>query len=396
MGNPLKLKESKNTEAESSQQNRWKILIVDDDPEVFAVSKMILSNIIFMDRKVQLLNASSAKEAKQVLSEHDDIAVTLLDVVMETEDAGLKLVKHIRNILNNHTIRIILRTGQPGQAPEEKVIVDYDINDYKSKAELTAQKLFTTTIAALRSYRHIKALETNRIGLERVINSSKDLFRMQSMREFSSGVLIQLSAYLDHEPEGILCFKNQPSEKETHCQMGVIAAAGGFQNCIECSVGDECTHLREVGLVKQAFEKKESVFDEGESAIYIDEAGDAGATVAFVKTGSVVEESSRKILEIFSKKISLGFQNVHLLENMERKVKDRTHELKVSNEELKKAIATIKTISGIVPLCAWCNNQIKDDNDKWIKLEEFIEGHSDAQITHGMCPSCAKDFRVNA
>lgn len=129
----------------------WPVLIVDDDEEVHAVTRLALRKMSFKERPLHLLSAFSAKEAETILRERQDIAVVLLDVVMETEDAGLRLSKKIREELGLKAIRIILRTGQPGQAPEQQVILEYDINDYKSKTELTSQKLFTTMIAALRS-----------------------------------------------------------------------------------------------------------------------------------------------------------------------------------------------------------------------------------------------------
>jgi hypothetical protein len=85
---------------------------------------------------------------------------------METDQAGLDLVRRIRSELRNRQMRIILRTGEPGQVPEEKVIVDFDINGYKEKTELTAQRLFTTVYSALRSYRDITIIERNKLGLE--------------------------------------------------------------------------------------------------------------------------------------------------------------------------------------------------------------------------------------
>ena len=116
----------------------WKVLIVDDEPEVHAVTKLALSDFIFLNRRIQFMSAYSGEQAREFFKEHRDIAVVLLDVVMETDDAGLKVAEYVRNNLNNHFTRIILRTGQPGQAPEKDIIVNYDINDYKSKTELTA------------------------------------------------------------------------------------------------------------------------------------------------------------------------------------------------------------------------------------------------------------------
>ncbi len=134
----------------------WKILIVDDEEGIHGITRMIFRDYEFEQRPIELISAMSSIEAKAQLAQHPDIALILLDVVMETESAGLQLVKHIREELNKPDIRIILRTGHPGYAPEAQVIIDYDINDYLSKAELSASRLLTSVIVALRSYRDIK------------------------------------------------------------------------------------------------------------------------------------------------------------------------------------------------------------------------------------------------
>lgn len=133
----------------------WRVLIVDDDPSIAAVARVILRDLVFLGRRVELLAAASAAEAKSVLGRRPDIAVVLLDVVMESEDAGLVLARQIRGELANADVRIVLLTGQPGQAPERDVVLGFDINDYKSKADLTAQKLFTTVVASLRTFAEI-------------------------------------------------------------------------------------------------------------------------------------------------------------------------------------------------------------------------------------------------
>ncbi|WP_417598013.1 response regulator [Oceanospirillum sp.] len=134
----------------------WKILIVDDEEGIHGITRMIFRDYEFEQRPIELISAMSSIEAKAQLAQHPDIALILLDVVMETESAGLQLVKHIRETLNKPDVRIILRTGHPGYAPEAQVIIDYDINDYLSKAELSASRLLTSVIVALRSYRDIK------------------------------------------------------------------------------------------------------------------------------------------------------------------------------------------------------------------------------------------------
>jgi len=135
----------------------WLVLVVDDEPDVVSVTRTSLTGCSFQGRPIRILAAGTAAEARDLLCRHPGVAVVLLDVVMETDDAGLLLVVAIREELRRQAVRIILRTGQPGMAPEREVITRYDINDYRLKTELTAQSLFTSVIAALRGYTEITA-----------------------------------------------------------------------------------------------------------------------------------------------------------------------------------------------------------------------------------------------
>lgn len=130
----------------------WKVAIVDDDEAVHAVTKLALTGITYKGKLLQLLNCHSGAEAKALFALHPDIAVTLLDVMMETDRAGLDVVRHVREQLGNRMLRIILRTGEAGDTPENRMMIDYDINDYREKADLTAQKLITAVIASLRAF----------------------------------------------------------------------------------------------------------------------------------------------------------------------------------------------------------------------------------------------------
>ncbi|WP_426114512.1 response regulator [Massilia sp. PWRC2] len=130
----------------------WRVLIVDDDVDVHVVTKFALSTTSFAGRRLSFVHAYSAAEALAKLRDIPDIALILLDVMMETADAGLQLARQVREQLHNDLVRIVLRTGQPGQAAEHSIIIDYDINDFWSKTDLTTRKLFTTVIAALRAY----------------------------------------------------------------------------------------------------------------------------------------------------------------------------------------------------------------------------------------------------
>ncbi len=160
-----------------SHPKSWKVLIVDDDPDVHRATRLALSSFQFETLPLQFLSAYSAIEGQKLMLTHNDIAVVLLDVVMETSDAGLKLAQQIRQELGNQKARIVLRTGQPGEAPEASIMLDYDINDYQLKLDLSRQRLLTTIIMALRSYRDILTIETQRTELETT------LFQLEALQQ---------------------------------------------------------------------------------------------------------------------------------------------------------------------------------------------------------------------
>ncbi len=208
-------------------ETAWKLLIVDDEEEVHLLTRLVLKNYEFEERGLTMLSAYSAAGARKVLQENTDIAVVLLDVVMECEDSGLKLVHHIRHILENRDIRIILRTGQPGQAPENEVVSQYDINDYKAKTELTAQKLFTTVTSALRSWRDIQVMATRNQGLQKIISASTSLFEWHSRSEFACGVLRELVGLANGSPE----------KENTEPYGGLFARRREGEFLIDCGTG---------------------------------------------------------------------------------------------------------------------------------------------------------------
>jgi CheY-like chemotaxis protein len=184
---------------------KYDILVVDDAPEVHEITHVALSTFKFDDFSLNIIDAYSAKEAKEILSKENNIAVVLLDVVMETDSAGLDLVEYIRNELQSKFVQIILRTGQPGQAPEKEVMVKYDINNYLSKSELTAQKLYSSMVSSIRSYQDLMNVEEHRFGLEKVVHVAPKLFKLRSANEFTELINDTLAELLDvdgFQPKG--------------------------------------------------------------------------------------------------------------------------------------------------------------------------------------------------
>lgn len=163
--------------SEDTPTESWKILIVDDEAQVHTATNIALKKFVFENKSLNFISAYSAKEAKQLIQEHPDVAIILLDVIMETDDAGLEFVKYVREVLGNQLVRIILRTGQPGQVPEKSIIINYDINDYKTKTELTTSKLYTTVLTALRSFclgHKLQSEIERRKQVEKALRSSEE------------------------------------------------------------------------------------------------------------------------------------------------------------------------------------------------------------------------------
>ena len=174
----------------------WKLLIVDDEEEVHRVTRLALSDFTLDGRRLAFIDAYSGREAIARMAAEPDIAMVLMDVVMESDHAGLEAVQHIRQVLGNRMTRIVLRTGQPGQAPEREVITRYDINDYRDKTELTSQKLFTLLYTGISLYRDLQTMERNRKGLQQLVDAASGVFQCKSPERLAEGVITLAAAFL--------------------------------------------------------------------------------------------------------------------------------------------------------------------------------------------------------
>lgn len=329
----------------------WKILVVDDEPEVHAVTKLALSDFIFQDRRLEFLSAYSGEEAKKIFEENHDIAVVLLDVVMETDDAGLLVAEYIRNHLHNHFTRIILRTGQPGQAPERDVILNYDINDYKSKTELTAQKLFTVIIATLRSYRDIISIEENRQGLEKIISASADLFSIRSLENFIQGIVQQLSSLLGGTKEAAyitsaVAGPNPIDEVDPH-EFFVFTGKGDYEN-LEGKSLSEAVHGDRLKACQKALKNKSLVYEEEYLVAYCQGKSIHGSLLYLSGLPRKLTAMDKHLIEIFSQNAQIAFDNVLLTKDIEDTQREIVERL---GQAMEQHFSIGKHISRMVEMC---------------------------------------------
>ncbi|MGF1696237.1 EAL domain-containing protein [Vibrio lamellibrachiae] len=296
----------------SSRPPCWRILIVDDDKDVHIATELTLNDLTIEERPLEVLHAYSADEAKEVLQREHDVSVILLDVVMETEDAGLKLVDTIRNTLKLSSIRIILRTGQPGYAPEMETIQRYDINDYRTKSELTRIRLFTILTSTIRAYKQIQQQQTMRQGLENVVKASTELANIHGMRLFAEGAVKQISALIQIEPDGLICAQEGMLDDSNTAQ--VIAASGRYSNLVQAPL-DSIQSNRIKRAITTCLLLKRSSMDDGLTLYFSTEQGRGLA--AYVDIEHPLEPTDRHLLEVFCANISVGFDNVLLYNKLE-------------------------------------------------------------------------------
>jgi diguanylate cyclase len=284
----------------------WRVLIVDDDGDVHKATELAMQGLQIEGQPLSFLHARSAAQARELLAREPDLAVVLLDVVMESEDAGLRLVRYIRDELNLRSVRIVLRTGQPGYAPEIETVQAYDINDYKTKSELTRTRLYTVLTAAIRSYRQICALESNRRGLEMIVEGSTGLSKLRGLNRFAEGVVTQLCALLGILPEGLVCAE---MGSDGCGDIRIVAAAGQYGGLI-----DQPLESVQIASVRQrlqrCLEQRQNIHDDG-TCLYFGQAN-GRAIAAMVDVGHPLDAMDQQLLRAFCSNISVGFENVVL------------------------------------------------------------------------------------
>ncbi len=308
----LHLIDDTGTASEDTETRKWKIAVIDDDPAVHDGTRFALSDYSLNGQGLEILSAHSAAEGRKLMAAHGDIAAVLLDVIMETDVAGLELVEFIRNELKNETVRIILRTGQPGQAPERRVIVQYDINDYKAKTELTADKLFTSLTAALRSYQQLERMVQTRRGLEIIIDAASTLYDFKSMQRLAEGVLTQLASLLNVDCAGILVLRDNGG---VDAELSVLAGSGCYSRFIGTTSSKALDPDLRV-MVEAAFQGRKNEFADHRSVIYL-RTGSGREVVVLLQAERELSGTDRSLVEIFSSRLSIAFDNVILYQQLQ-------------------------------------------------------------------------------
>jgi diguanylate cyclase len=294
----------------------WWILIADDDEEVHTATTYALRGIQIDGRSLELLHANSAAQAREILSSRKDIAVAMLDVVMETSDAGLKLVEFIRKEQDLQSIRIVLRTGQPGQVPELEAIRRYDINDYRTKGELTQNRLLTTLIAALRAYQQIELISAMNQGMQTVSTASNEIFRLRTSKDFAKALLNGIVELLGRPIDGLVCLENGLKDAPIQFERGLYIeqATGRYVD----TMGLPVAQILDVELrraIQHCIEVRNTVFESHRALVWF--GNSLRDAVAVIELTDPITPSASHLLSMFSANLGVGFENVDLIERLD-------------------------------------------------------------------------------
>jgi diguanylate cyclase len=290
----------------------WRVLIVDDDPEVHQATTIARDGVIVDGRPLAFLHAYSAREARGLLAATADIAVVLLDVVMENEYAGLQLARAIREELSLAEVRIVLRTGQPGYAPELQVIREYDVNDYKTKSELTRTRLVTTITTAVRSYEQLRRIRASEAGLQHIVHAAAELATRREPVDFAEGVLQQAAALLRVAPHGLVCVRVDAGADDSLEAMHVVWADGPYRS-LRGRAADALEPALRVPLRRCLAERRHHHAD-GRLVLHV--AAGRGRAMLLMDLAEGPDATLWSLLAVYGVHLAAGFANVQLFSRL--------------------------------------------------------------------------------
>jgi response regulator RpfG family c-di-GMP phosphodiesterase len=288
--------------------NRWKVLIADDEIDVHTLTKSVLKNFRYDGKSLEFLSSFNTEETIKILKENPDISLILLDVVMDSDDAGLNIVKIIREELKNDIIQIVLRTGQPGSAPEAEVVINYGINDYKEKTELTSKKLITTIVTSLRTYKTLNALEIAKKGLQKVIKSSDDSQNIISSQLFIKGILTQIISLLKINHNSIVVeHLNGLNIEKKNAQYNIIESTGKFSKLNNFDDIKEDTK----NIISLVIKNKEIYFEDNIFVGFL-KIDDNTSNIIYIEHYETLSALDKSLIEMFFKHSSTRLDNIRL------------------------------------------------------------------------------------
>lgn len=300
--------------ADRPERSPWVILVADDDGEVHRATTFALKGVTIDDRPLRLLHARSAAEAEAVLRATPQVAVAMLDVVMETPDAGLRLVEVIRSQLGLRNLRIILRTGQPGYAPELDVIRSHDINDYRTKSELTQTRLITTLTAALRAFNQLELISATQRGMDAVSRASNTLLRLHTLSDLAMGLFERMASVTEIKLSGFVCVEHAMSARGDEAGLNVLYGVGAYASFAGRPVA-AVVNADMHRSIRRCMAAQTHVFETDRFLLWF--SAQKVDVVAVFEHGEPLAPLIRQLVEMFAVSLGVGFENANLIERLD-------------------------------------------------------------------------------
>lgn len=306
---------------QTSQKN-WIVLSVEDNQPYQDVLESALQEITFDGRKIELLKASSAASAATILSKREDISLILLDIVMETDDAGFYLIDTIRNVIGDELVRIVVLTGQPGVKPHDKAISEYNISEYWNKTDLSADKLKSVVVSNLRTWQISQELKIARRGLQMIVDASRALTARQDTTEFAHTVLEEIARVINvPDTGGIVCIVKSGIES---LQLApIVAASSHFRELMDArletifSLYNDERKIRVEKAIFDAWQSQQHVFENDFTLLFFDTSEHDGRQyLMLVDSPYSLDSNHLNLLQAFAENISSGFINQALMNKL--------------------------------------------------------------------------------
>lgn len=294
-----------------SRAGTCKVLSVEDDQDYQDALINALSTLNYDGKDVEILMANSAAEAGVIIAMNPDISVILLDVIMETDDAGLRLIDTIRDGIGNDLVRIVLLTGQPGSSPADDIMNRYDIDDYWNKPDLTQDHLQTIILSNLRTWHHLKDMKEARHGMQMLIESSQRLATKRDILGYTRSILEEVSQLLNIKKGGIVCFSNTADGGIE--QAIIVAASGELSGYAQQKLGNVFDDHSLLQSITDACKEKKHVFIEGYSILFFSNKElEERVCISLVKLDRALLPNELNLLQVMCENINVGFRNVAL------------------------------------------------------------------------------------
>ena len=303
-------------------QKNWVVLSVEDNQPYQDVLESVLQEVVFEGRKIEILRASSAASAATILSKRQDISVILLDIVMETDDAGFYLIDTIRNVIGDELIRIVVLTGQPGVKPHDNAINEYNISEYWNKTDLSADKLKSVVVSNLRTWQLSQELKIARRGLQMIVDASRSLTARQDTSEFAHTVLEEIARVINvPNTGGIVCIVKTGIES---LQLApIVAASSHFRELIDArlesvfSLYNDDRQQRVEKAVFEAWQTQQHIFESDFTLLFFDtNEHDDKQYIMLVDSPHALDSNHLNLLQAFAENISSGFINQALMNKL--------------------------------------------------------------------------------